>query len=542
MEAVTRRRVTGTGLAAFALSSLVVVRADAAPRVRYDGHAIARVTAPDHVPLEAFVETLEGMGLESLADRPSDRLMVRVPPHARPSLDAAGFAYEIVEPDLQASLDAEALRVATRPAAEDAYFDDFRPLDEVYARLDALEATGSDVTAIEVGTSLEGRPIRGLRFERDPTTPVVLINACQHAREWLSVTTAMGIAEALATRDSAPIDDTSFADPDAAAQLDALLDEVSFIIVPVVNPDGYVFTWDDDRLWRKNRQSEHGVDLNRNWATAWGGPGSNDNAQSNNYRGESAFSEPETAALRDLMLAEERLVAHVDLHTYGQLVLYPWGWSDAVSPDDDVLAPLAEDVATTITAAFGVEYEPRRAGSWYAASGNLMDWSYGELGLRALTIELRPDEDIDHAVGFIPSAAQIRPTADEAILAVLALARWTAGAPELEPGDDGDAPIPEDEPEDDGEPEVPTGDGTGSEDGTTGTLAPPDEPDAGETGSDPPANGDDGSGEGCACRTSSRPSSIGMWALVALFVRRRRRGRPSARASRLVRVSHWRWS
>lgn len=523
MEAVTRRTAIGTALAAFALSSVVVVQADAAPRVRYDGHAIARITAPDHVPLQAFVETLAAMGIESLADRPSARLMVRVPPHARPSLDATGFAYEIVEPDLQSSLDAETLRVATRPAAQDAYFDDFRPLEEVYAELDALEAIGPDVTAIEVGTSLEGRPIRGLRFERDPQTPVVLINACQHAREWLSVTTAMGLAEALATHESAPIDDGSFADPDAAAQLDALLDEVSFIVVPVVNPDGYVYTWDDDRLWRKNRQSEHGVDLNRNWATAWGGPGSNGDIESNNYRGEAAFSEPETAALRDLMLAEDRLVAHVDLHTYGQLVLYPWGWSDAVSPDDDVLAPLADDVATTITAAYGVEYEPRRAGSWYAASGNLMDWSYGELGLRALTIELRPDEAIDHAVGFIPSADQIRPTADEAILAVLALARWTAGAPGLEPGDDGDAPIPEDEPPDDGEVGTSTGEDSATDDDTTGAIAPPDEPDAGETGSDQPAIGDDDGREGCACRTSAGPAPIGLWVLVALFVRRRSR-------------------
>lgn len=521
MEVVTRRRAIGTAMAALALSSLVVGRADAAPRVRYDGHAIARITAPDHVPVDAFVETLAAMGIESLADRPSTRLMVRVPPHARPSLDATGFAYEIVEPDLQASLDAEALRVATRPAAGDAYFDDFRPLEEVYARIDELEAIGTDVTAIEVGSSLEGRTIRGLRFERDPTTPVVLINACQHAREWLSVTTAMGIAEALATQQRSPVDDSSFADPDATAQLDALLDEVSFIVVPVVNPDGYVYTWDDDRLWRKNRHSEHGVDLNRNWATAWGGPGSNDDTESNNYRGEAAFSEPETAALRDLMLAEDRLVAHVDLHTYGQLVLYPWGWSDAVSPDDDVLAPLAQDVATTITAAFGVEYEPRRAGSWYAASGNLMDWSYGALGLRALTIELRPDETIDHAVGFIPSAEQIRPTADEAILAVLALARWTAEAPELEPGDDGDAPAPEDEPPDDGEAGTSTGEDSATDADATGAIAPPDEPDAGETGSDQPATGEDGGEAGCACRASARPSSFGLWVLVALFVRRR---------------------
>lgn len=523
MEVVTRGLAIGGGLAAFALALLAAPHVDAAPRARYDDHAIVRITAPDHVSPAALTTILGEMGIEPLADHPSAQPVVRVPPHAQPNLDAAGFDYVVLEPDLQPSLDAEALRVATRPSAQQGYFDDFRPLDEVYARLDLLEGSSADVTAVEVGTSLEGRPIRGLRFERDPTAPIVLINACQHAREWLSVTTAMGIAEALATGTTSPINDASFADPDAAAQLDALLDDVSFIVVPVVNPDGYVYTWEDDRLWRKNRQSEHGVDLNRNWATAWGGPGSNDDTESNNYRGEAAFSEPETAALRDLMLAEERLVAHLDIHTFGQLVLYPWGWSDEVSADDDVLAPLAEDVAATLTAAWGIEYEPRRAGSWYPASGNLMDWSYGVLGLRALTLEMRPDEEIDHSVGFIPSADQIQPTADEALLAVLALARWTADATDLEPGDDGEAPGPEDEPEPEPEPGTSSGGETETEaDGVTDTFAPPDDVEPGETGDDRPAEDDEAGGGSCVCTSHGSGSPSGLWVVLALLIRRRR--------------------
>ena len=522
MDSVMRSAAIGA-TAAFALLVLGSSPAEAAPRARYDGHAIVRISAPDHVSPASFAAMLEGIGIESLADHPSTNLVARVPPHARPALDASGFTYAILEPDLQTSLDAESLRVSMRPAAQDAYFVEFRPLEEVYARLDALAADADHASAIEIGTSLEGRPIQGLRFERDPTAPIVLVNACQHAREWLSVTTAMAIAEALATGQTSPISDTSFADPDAAAELEALLEEVSFIVVPVVNPDGYVFTWQDDRLWRKNRQSEHGVDLNRNWGTAWGGPGSTDEVESNNYRGEAAFSEPETAALRNLMLAEDRLVSHVDIHTYGQLVLYPWGWSDVVSPDDDLFGALADDVASTMTAAWGIEYESRRAGSWYAASGNLMDWSYGELGLRAVTIELRPDEETDFMVGFVPNPSQIGPTADEAIAAVLALATWTAEVPSLEPGDDGDAPGPEDEP-DDGEDSGSSTEGAGDE-STTGVLAPPEYGEPGETGSDPPADNDDREerDDGCTCRTGPDRSPAwwgAWWGLVALWIRR----------------------
>ena len=54
----------------------------------------------------------------------------------------------------------------------------------------------------------------------------------------------------------------------------SLLSQLTFVIVPVVNPDGFVYTFTDDRFWRKNRRDDHGVDTNRNFGTAWGGPGS----------------------------------------------------------------------------------------------------------------------------------------------------------------------------------------------------------------------------------------------------------------------------
>lgn len=88
----------------------------------------------------------------------------------------------------------------------------------------------------------------------------------------------------------------------------------NFVIVPVLNPDGYEYTWTTDRLWRKNRRPGgvrtldnvdncNGVDLNRNYDTNFGGTGSSSNQCSHLYAGPSALSEPETQAVANLLWA-----------------------------------------------------------------------------------------------------------------------------------------------------------------------------------------------------------------------------------------------
>ena len=75
----------------------------------------------------------------------------------------------------------------------------------------------------------------------------------------------------------------------------------------MLNPDGYEFTWNGDRMWRKNRNPNNGssckgVDLNRNYDAEWMHAGSSSSKCSSVYAGTSAFSEPESQAHRDDML------------------------------------------------------------------------------------------------------------------------------------------------------------------------------------------------------------------------------------------------
>jgi hypothetical protein len=196
----------------------------------------------------------------------------------------------------------------------------------------------------------------------------------------------------------------------------AFLDHTTLWVVPVVNPDGYQYSWSGRRFWRKNRRGDHGVDLNRNFGVAWGGRGSSDDERSQVYRGAYAFSEPESAALRDLA-KRERISLHIDFHAFGQLVLYPWGHTTTPTKDRDRFAALGDRIASAIYATHETPYALMPSVDLYPASGVMSDWLYGELDTLSYAIELRPKD----GVGFILPPDQIRPTCDEGLAAVLAL-------------------------------------------------------------------------------------------------------------------------
>lgn len=109
---------------------------------------------------------------------------------------------------------------------------------------------------------------------------------------------------------------------------------------PVVNPDGYEYSHTTDRLWRKNRSAGSGflrcagVDLNRNYGYQFGGTGTSTSRCSEIYRGAGAFSEPETLAhKRFFEQTKEQFKAFLTFHSYGQYILYPWGYNTAVPVD-----------------------------------------------------------------------------------------------------------------------------------------------------------------------------------------------------------------
>jgi len=88
----------------------------------------------------------------------------------------------------------------------------------------------------------------------------------------------------------------------------------------------------DTRMWRKTRKpissSCYGTDANRNFDFHWGEVGASSYSCADTFRGETAFSEPETQLVRDLLLSlSGRGKFYLTLHSYGNYLLYPWGWT-----------------------------------------------------------------------------------------------------------------------------------------------------------------------------------------------------------------------
>ena len=108
---------------------------------------------------------------------------------------------------------------------------------------------------------------------------------------------------------------------------------------------------------------------------------------------------------------------HVDFHAYGQLLLYPWGYTSTPAKDRDRFAATGDRIASAMFASHQTRYSLMPSIELYAASGTMTDWMYGEAGALSYTIELRPKG----GAGFVLPPDQIAPTCDEGLAAVLAL-------------------------------------------------------------------------------------------------------------------------
>lgn len=222
-----------------------------------------------------------------------------------------------------------------------------------------------------------------------------------HARELVTAETALRFAESLLTGYGT--------DPDATW----LLDHGELHVIPISNPDGRQLA-ETGVLWRKNTNREdaacalplpnfsYGVDLNRNSSFQWNSclGCSSDIACSMVYRGTQPASEPETQALESYMrsifadMRGDNLLAAapittsglmISLHSYGEYVLFPWGWSSDTAPNAVGLQTLARKLG------FYLDYWACQAGStecFYQTDGTTDDWAYGELGIPGYTIEM----------------------------------------------------------------------------------------------------------------------------------------------------------
>jgi len=281
----------------------------------------------------------------------------------------------------------------------------YHPLEDMYTYLDYLEETFDFVTTEEIGLTTEGRPMRVVKVCRNEcgNKSAVWIDGGIHAREWVSPATVTWMLKELVENDASHPD---------------LLDNMDFYVLASANPDGYAYSRDHDRMWRKTR-SDHGsllgckgVDANRNWGYHWNEGGSDNMKCSDTYHGPEAWSEPENVHVRDFILArKDQIVFYNSVHSYSQLILLPWGFQTQTPDDYDQMYELAMKGSDALTAVHNKEYETGCIPCLlYIASGSSVDWAHGEAGIGFTTsMELRDTG----AYGFLLPASQIIPTAEE---------------------------------------------------------------------------------------------------------------------------------
>jgi Zinc carboxypeptidase len=162
---------------------------------------------------------------------------------------------------------------------------------------------------------------------------------------------------------------------DPQSNYSKLLDEVDFVIMPVVNPDGYEFTFNRWRLWRKTRSRNGanclGVDANRNYDFHWNEAGSSTNNCAETFHGPKAFSEKESQISRDVMMElKDNCKFFLTLHSYGHYLLYPWGYSNDLPENANDQEEVARAGAKAMNQATGIEYKVgSTSNTLYIASG-----------------------------------------------------------------------------------------------------------------------------------------------------------------------------
>lgn len=347
-------------------------------------------------------------------------------------LAAQGAPVELHDPKLESQIKAQKRRLKYRTFAlahhwldqPKLWLSDYRQQDEIDQALRHAAKQRGDLHLETLGQSVEGREILGLtlRGRGSLAKKRILILGTQHAREWLSTMACMSL-----------LADWIHQSPtDTRAR-------PTLTVVPVVNPDGYVYSWQQDRLWRKNRRpapskdgknSEGGVDLNRNWGQSWGDPhGASDHPEDDAYHGHEAFSEPETRAVRDFVQSKGDVAAMLDVHTFGQWVIYPSSCQKPLSWGNHEFSLLAGQIASRITQSAGAQYSAIGGMDFsYPACGDAADWFAESQKSYALTLELRPGPSAGKT-GFIQPPSAIAPTSKDLIAAVQDLRAWVSGEP-----------------------------------------------------------------------------------------------------------------
>lgn len=290
------------------------------------------------------------------------------------------------------------------PAEFPAGFTGYHTYAETLSDLNAIVARfGQGTNAIakvyNLGQTSEGRTIWALKISdnvaTDENEPEVLVEANMHAREHITTEMALYLAHLLTN---------NYGKSTVVGQrATTIVNTREIWIIPMLNPDGSMYDISGGVFhgWRKNRQtfsysSKIGIDLNRNWSYKWNCcGGSSGNPGSARYRGNSPFQATEDQVLRDFVLSRrvggvQQITEVLNIHSYGEHVLWPYGYTKDNIPPDMTVDDHNAFVAMGQKMASLNGYKAMQGSSMYIYDGDFIDWAYGDQHMFAFTWEMYP--------------------------------------------------------------------------------------------------------------------------------------------------------
>ena len=281
-----------------------------------------------------------------------------------------------------------------------------RDYQQIIDKMKELEKKYPNNVKLEyIGKTFEGRDIVVMRIssninDQEGKKKSVLITGLHHAREWATGEAALNIAEKILESN----------DPN----LKSYLDKLDIYILPVVNPDGYEYSLKENAWWRKNKKvfdKGMGVDLNRNYFTpkdptlyrqpsdkpdsTWDDYGASDSVYSDTYRGPYGNSEEEIKSITKLVNSKN-IDSVIDLHSYGNMILYPWGYTNNPTELDEIYKKVGQEINKAVDNSFRL----MQAIKLYPTTGSTLDYHHKE-GRFTYTFEIgdsffpRSKEELD---------------------------------------------------------------------------------------------------------------------------------------------------
>ncbi|CAL9730190.1 inactive metallocarboxypeptidase Ecm14p [Monosporozyma unispora] len=317
------------------------------------------------------------------------------------------------------------------------FFQEYRDLQSLQIWFNVLQQWFPNILTLKsIGKTSQGNDLNVLEInvnnvEKNPKGKTIVITGGTHSREWISISTVCYIMFSLLNDYDMGINGE-----------DNILNSLNFIFAPTLNPDGYEYTWVEDRLWRKNRQDTGnldcpGFDLDRTFGYHW--QATNEFPCSGNYNGDMPFAAMESS-LWDTYIQENfkrhhdhRLYGFIDFHSYSQEILYPFTYScDELPNDIENLLELAFDLSKTIRKFSGKQYDVVQSCKDRDAdinptggSGSMLDYMYDKGAHWSYQIKLR--DTGNH--GFLLPPSYIHPVGREGTRIVQAMCDFLLNPP-----------------------------------------------------------------------------------------------------------------